>query len=234
MRLLPDPLLADRDRLLARSSASCSCATATSTRSGTSSPRPASSSRRSSTRSASCPSGCTFYLYLWPPTPVIQFSRSVLVEGRRAVGPGAPAAARSPALILVVGVLVFRRYARRAPRRTCDARAGPRNARRRASASRSRASGGTPSASTCSACFRRRRYERLDVLRGRRASAVRPGETLGIMGRNGCGKSTLLKIVVRHLPAGRRRGRGARADHADPRARASAGTPSSTRSTTSC
>jgi ABC-type polysaccharide/polyol phosphate transport system ATPase subunit len=39
-----------------------------------------------------------------------------------------------------------------------------------------------------------RRFEQLRVL-DRISLEVRPGESLGIMGRNGCGKSTLLKII---------------------------------------
>ena len=54
------------------------------------------------------------FFYLWPPTPVIEFSRSVLVAG---VVPSARAhmlLALEAACVLAVGVLVFRRYARRA------------------------------------------------------------------------------------------------------------------------
>jgi ABC-type polysaccharide/polyol phosphate transport system ATPase subunit len=43
--------------------------------------------------------------------------------------------------------------------------------------------------------FRPRRVDRLTVLDDITFS-VKPGETLGIMGRNGCGKSTLLKLVA--------------------------------------
>ena len=42
--------------------------------------------------------------------------------------------------------------------------------------------------------FDRRRYDHLQAL-DRVNVELRPGETLGIMGRNGCGKSTLLKVL---------------------------------------
>ena len=54
------------------------------------------------------------YLYAWPPTPIIQFSRAVLIEG---VVPSLRAhliLAAETAAILAVGILVFRRYGRRA------------------------------------------------------------------------------------------------------------------------
>ena len=55
-----------------------------------------------------------FYLYLWPPTPIIQFSRSVLVDG---VVPTAKAhllLTLETAIVLIVGALIYRRYAPRA------------------------------------------------------------------------------------------------------------------------
>jgi lipopolysaccharide transport system permease protein len=55
-----------------------------------------------------------FYLYVWPPTAVIEFSRSVLVDGRT------PSAIGHLDLLLVAGgvlgtgILVYRRFAPRA------------------------------------------------------------------------------------------------------------------------
>jgi lipopolysaccharide transport system permease protein len=60
------------------------------------------------------PEAVHFYLYLWAPTPFIQFSRLVLVDG---VVPGLRAhavLAAGVALVLGAGVLVFRRFAPRA------------------------------------------------------------------------------------------------------------------------
>ena len=54
------------------------------------------------------------YFYLWPPTPVIEFSRSVLVAG---VVPSTRAhllLALEAACALAIGILVFRRYSPRA------------------------------------------------------------------------------------------------------------------------
>ncbi len=50
--------------------------------------------------------------------------------------------------------------------------------------------------------FRRRRFERLQVLDSV-SFQVEKGEALGIMGRNGCGKSTLLRIVSGIYPPDR-------------------------------
>jgi ABC-type polysaccharide/polyol phosphate export permease len=54
------------------------------------------------------------YLYLWPPTPIIQFSRAVLIEGGVPTGRAHALLALGAGLILAVGMLVFRRYAPRA------------------------------------------------------------------------------------------------------------------------
>lgn len=55
-----------------------------------------------------------FYLYLWPPTPVIQFSRAVLVDGTMPTLRAHLLLALMAALILGVGIVVYRRLAPRA------------------------------------------------------------------------------------------------------------------------
>jgi ABC-type polysaccharide/polyol phosphate export permease len=55
-----------------------------------------------------------FYLYAWPPTPVIQFSRAVLVSGTVPTAKANLFLAVVTGIILATGVLVFRRYAPRA------------------------------------------------------------------------------------------------------------------------
>jgi ABC-2 type transport system ATP-binding protein len=50
--------------------------------------------------------------------------------------------------------------------------------------------------------FEPRQFQRLQVL-DRISFSLRPGEALGIMGRNGCGKSTLLKIICGIFPPDR-------------------------------
>ena len=54
------------------------------------------------------------YLYLWPPTPVIQFARAVLVDGTVPTARAHAALALMTAFILLAGVAVFRRYTPRA------------------------------------------------------------------------------------------------------------------------
>jgi len=54
------------------------------------------------------------YLYLWPPTMIIQFSRAVLVDGLVPTPRAHLFLALETAVILAVGALIFRRHAPRA------------------------------------------------------------------------------------------------------------------------
>jgi lipopolysaccharide transport system permease protein len=49
-----------------------------------------------------------FYLYIWPPTPVIEFSRSVLVAGVMPTTRGHVYLAADAAICLLVGIAIFR------------------------------------------------------------------------------------------------------------------------------
>jgi lipopolysaccharide transport system permease protein len=55
-----------------------------------------------------------FYLYVWPPTPIIEFSRAVLVQGVAPTRTAHVYLAIDGVLILVLGMLTFRRFAPRA------------------------------------------------------------------------------------------------------------------------
>jgi lipopolysaccharide transport system permease protein len=55
-----------------------------------------------------------FYLYLWPPTPVIEFSRAVLVAGSVPTLRGHVYLAIDAVACLLLGVIVFRRLSPRA------------------------------------------------------------------------------------------------------------------------
>jgi ABC-type polysaccharide/polyol phosphate export permease len=55
-----------------------------------------------------------FYLYAWPPTPIIQFSRAVLVRGPQPTALAHAYLALDVIGILVLGALVYRFYSRRA------------------------------------------------------------------------------------------------------------------------
>jgi len=55
-----------------------------------------------------------FFLYLWPPTPIIQFSRELLVNGTPPTLKAHLLLILMAGTILMSGVLVFRRYAPRA------------------------------------------------------------------------------------------------------------------------
>ena len=56
-----------------------------------------------------------FYFYLWPPTPIVEFSRAVLVAGTTPSMTAHLYLVLEAALGLVVGIWVFRRFAPRAP-----------------------------------------------------------------------------------------------------------------------
>lgn len=55
-----------------------------------------------------------FYLYLWPPTPIIQFTRSVLVRGEVPTARAHTLLACVVLLALTLGVYLYRRHAPRA------------------------------------------------------------------------------------------------------------------------
>jgi lipopolysaccharide transport system permease protein len=54
-----------------------------------------------------------FYLYIWPPTPVIMFSRSVLVDGMIPTARAHELLTAETLAILGIGMLIYRRYAPR-------------------------------------------------------------------------------------------------------------------------
>lgn len=54
-----------------------------------------------------------FWLYLWPPTPIIQFTREVLVNGTVPTLKAHLILSAETAVIFAIGVLVFRHYRRR-------------------------------------------------------------------------------------------------------------------------
>src|SRR5207247_7034245 len=54
------------------------------------------------------------YLYVWPPTPIIEFSRAVLVAGVVPTPTAHLCLAIDAALCLAAGIVVFRRFAPRA------------------------------------------------------------------------------------------------------------------------
>ena len=55
-----------------------------------------------------------FYFYLWPPTPIIEFSRAALVSGPGAEPLAHVYLAAEVVVVLVVGALVLRRMGPRA------------------------------------------------------------------------------------------------------------------------
>ena len=55
-----------------------------------------------------------FYLYIWPPTPIIEFSRAALVAGVIPTTTGNVYLALDAAFCLLAGILIFRRWSPRA------------------------------------------------------------------------------------------------------------------------
>jgi lipopolysaccharide transport system permease protein len=55
-----------------------------------------------------------FYFYLWPPTPIIEFSRAVLVRGTIPTRTAHLYLAADAAFILIAGIVIFRWFAPRA------------------------------------------------------------------------------------------------------------------------
>ena len=55
------------------------------------------------------------YLYAWPPTPIIQFVRAVLLNGQVPTARAHAFLSAEALAILLIGVLIFRRHAARAP-----------------------------------------------------------------------------------------------------------------------
>jgi lipopolysaccharide transport system permease protein len=60
------------------------------------------------------PEAYHFYLYLWPITPVVQFARSVLVEGVVPTARGHALLALVSFATLLLGIVIFRRLSLRA------------------------------------------------------------------------------------------------------------------------
>ena len=56
-----------------------------------------------------------FYFYLWPPTPVIEFSRAVLINGNIPTLTAHLYLLIDVAIVLGAGIVIFRRFAARAP-----------------------------------------------------------------------------------------------------------------------
>jgi len=55
-----------------------------------------------------------FYFYLWPPTPIIEFSRAILVHGTIPTRTAHGYLALDAAVILLIGIAIFRSLAPRA------------------------------------------------------------------------------------------------------------------------
>ncbi len=55
-----------------------------------------------------------FYLYLWPPTPIIEFSRAAIISGVLPTATGNTCLVVMTGGILALGIVIYRRYAPRA------------------------------------------------------------------------------------------------------------------------
>jgi lipopolysaccharide transport system permease protein len=55
-----------------------------------------------------------FYLYIWPPTPIIEFSRAALVAGVMPTTTGHVYLAADAASCLLIGIIIFRQLSPRA------------------------------------------------------------------------------------------------------------------------
>jgi lipopolysaccharide transport system permease protein len=55
-----------------------------------------------------------FYLYLWPPTPIIEFSRAALVTGALPSATGNACRVLMAAGVMALGIFLYQRYAPRA------------------------------------------------------------------------------------------------------------------------
>ena len=92
-----------------------------------------------------------FYLYLWPPTPVILFARSVLVDGKVPSVQAHGLLTLEALVVLALGAWIYRQRARHGPPSISDERRSSKSAAFR-NRSRFHRCGGTQFVSTRSTC----------------------------------------------------------------------------------
>ena len=150
---------------------------------------------------ASSLSGSTSIQHLWPPTPAIGVlaGRAMVAGGHPYTDGAAPyLGAHGSGRLSAPGLMMISAGMRPAPRSASDA--APVRSSKSTPISKSFE---IPSVRPGEQCAEhlfgildpRQVSSRLQLLDRSQFRPVRPGETLGIMGRNGCGKSTLLKIL---------------------------------------